>query len=212
MKKDKLIELLKNENHFSVPKYLLMYARKYKLDVDSLILLIYLVNCKNKDVFDYEKIMKDVDFSKEEMFNAISTLKDKKLVTIETVKNESGILEERLSVDSFYDIAFSQILEDNKEVSDDSIFGIFEEEFGRTLSPIEYEIINSWLDSKIDEDLIKEALKEAVFNGVNNLRYIDKILYEWNKKGIKNPKDVENKVKTEEEKEEDFYEYDWLNE
>ena len=36
-----------------------------------------------------------------------------------------------------------------------------------------------------------DSVKEAVFNGVSNLRYIDKILYEWGKAGIKNVNDVE---------------------
>ena len=49
------------------------------------------------------------------------------------------------------------------------------------LSPMEYEIIKAWLDNDMSEELIKEALKEATFNGVSNLRYIDKILYEWGK-------------------------------
>ena len=47
----------------------------------------------------------------------------------------------------------------------------------------------------MSEDLIKEAIKEATFNGVSNLRYIDKILYEWGKLGIKTVKDVENNRK-----------------
>ena len=78
---------------------------------------------------------------------------------------------------------------------------------------MEYEIINSWIESKISNNLILAALKEAVFNGVSNLRYIDKILFEWNKKGIKKPDDINKAKKSEEEdKNESFYEYDWLNE
>jgi len=46
--------------------------------------------------------------------------------------------------------------------------------------------------------LIKEALKEAVLNGVNNLKYIDKILYEWCKKGYKKAQDVHKKTKKQE--------------
>ena len=60
-----------------------------------------------------------------------------------------------------------------------NIFEIIEKEFGRTLSPIEFEIIKAWLDNDMSEELIREAIKEATFNGVSNLRYIDKILYEW---------------------------------
>ena len=33
-------------------------------------------------------------------------------------------------------------------------------------------------------------LKEAIYNGISNFRYIDRILYEWNKKGLKNKEDV----------------------
>ena len=63
------------------------------------------------------------------------------------------------------------------------------------LLSIEYEIIKAWLDNNISEELIKEAIKEATYNGVSNLRYIDKILYEWGKIGIKSAKDVENNRK-----------------
>ena len=44
--------------------------------------------------------------------------------------------------------------------------------------------------------MIKEAVKEATFNGVSNLRYIDKILYEWEKKGINSIKEVEEMRKS----------------
>ena len=64
---------------------------------------------------------------------------------------------------------------------------------------------------RISEDLIKEALKEAILNGVNNLKYIDRILYEWNKKGYKKPSDVVKKRQVKEEKI-DLFDYDWLDE
>ena len=78
---------------------------------------------------------------------------------------------------------------------------------------MEYEIINSWLEQGINRELILSALKEAVFNGVNNLRYVDKILYEWNKKGIKKVDEIKvSNKKIEDDKEDISYEYDWLNE
>ena len=109
---------------------------------------------------------------------------------------------------------FSKILNSEKaEDTQKDLYDNFEKEFGRTLSPMEYEIINNWKEQKISNELILSALKEAVFNGVNNLRYIDKILYEWNKKGIKKLSEVRLKEKEKEEsKDEETYEYDWLNE
>ena len=79
---------------------------------------------------------------------------------------------------------------------------------------MEYEFINAWIESGMSEELIKEALKEATLNGVSNLRYIDKIIYEWTKKGYKTVSDVENNrmKKDKEEKKNYFFEYNWLDE
>lgn len=215
MLKEKLMEQLRNDNHYTIPKYVLTYAKDLNLDMNSLLLLIYLINNSNNPIFDYKGISKDINLNEEEFYNSITSLKEKKILSIEMVKNEAGILEEKINIDSFYDIIFSKMLEDKStDEGNSDLFDLFEKEFGRTLSPMEYEIINSWVESKIDKGLIISALKEAVFNGVNNLRYIDKILYEWNKKGIKRTDDLDRKIKEEESKEDntELYEYDWLNE
>lgn len=214
MLKKKLLESIDNKNHYTVDKCVLRCAKQMKLDVNSLILLIYFINQKNKEIFDYKKILDDLSFSEKELLDAISILKEKKLVSIVMEKNESGILEEHIDITSFYEVIFSKLLdEETKENDKKDLYDCFEKEFGRTLSPMEYEIINSWLEQKISEELIIEALKETVFNGVNNLRYVDKILYEWNKKGIKKPSDIAAKEKKQaEEKTETYFEYDWLNE
>ena len=46
---------------------------------------------------------------------------------------------------------------------------------------MDYEIINAWLSKGFSESLILEALDEAIKNDAPSLRYIDKILFEWNK-------------------------------
>lgn len=214
MLKKRFLEQLNNENHYTIPKYVLTYSKELGLDVNTLILLIYFLNQKNKEIFNYKKIMKDLNFSEKELLDAISLLKDKRLLSIQMEKNELGILEEKIDVSSFYEIVFSRFLEEKESETEQSdLFDTFEKEFGRTLSPMEYQIINGWLEAGISNDLILAALKETVFNGVNNLRYVDKILYEWNKRGIKKPADITlNERKKEEEKDSDCYEYDWLNE
>ncbi len=63
-----------------------------------------------------------------------------------------------------------------------------------------------------------EAVREATFNGVSNLRYIDKILYEWGKKGITTVQDVDKMRKKREKKEEkdvdidmEFMDWSWFD-
>lgn len=214
MLKKEFLEQLNNENHYTIPKYVLSYAKELGLDMNSLVLLIYFLNKPNKTIFNYKRIIKDLNFTEKELLESISLLKDKNILLILMEKNDSGILEEKIDISLFYEIIFSKMLNNKKsEQNEKDLYDNFEKEFGRTLSPMEYEIINSWIEQGISNDLILSALKEAVFNGVNNLRYIDKILYEWNKKGIKKPDDVVKKTKEKEEsKSEETYEYDWLNE
>ena len=76
---------------------------------------------------------------------------------------------------------------------------------------MEFEILNGWLELEYSEEIIICALKEAIYNGATNFRYIDRILYEWNKKGIKTKEDVEKDKKAKSNKVE-LFDYDWLNE
>lgn len=93
------------------------------------------------------------------------------------------------------------------------IYSNFEEEFGRTLSPIEYELINSWSES-YNKEIILEALKESVLNGVKNLKYVDKILFEWNKKGYKKIEQIKKDKEDFSKKKRTTVEipdFDWVN-
>ena len=142
-----------------------------------------------------------------------SSLCDKKIIDLK-VKKENKKMKEYIKLENLYGKILLDILEEPEEKDKEEnskIYDIIEEELGRTLSPIEYETISGWLNSNINENLIKEALKEAVLNGVRNLKYIDKILYEWTKKGYKKPSDIKRKPKKE-TPQEDLFEYDWLDE
>ena len=101
-----------------------------------------------------------------------------------------------------------------KETHDENILELIEQEFNRKLSPMESEYVKSWQNENYSDELIKEALKEASLYGVNNLRYIDKILFDWNKKGFKTKQDVINNRHLEEKEEIEeisYNNYNWLD-
>ena len=81
-----------------------------------------------------------------------------------------------------------------------NVYEYTEEQFGRTLAPAEVELIKSW---DYSEEIIKLAVDETVLNQVNSIKYTDKILYEWDKQGLKTVNDIKNKLKQRREKEED---------
>jgi DNA replication protein len=67
-----------------------------------------------------------------------------------------------------------------------NVFALFEQEFGRPLSPLEYEKIVRWIDEdQYKEEIIREALREAVLSAKFNFKYIDRILFEWQKNNIR---------------------------
>ena len=212
MLNNKFLEQLKGINYI-IPNYLIKYLKSLDLNINLFIVLVFLINQEQSILYDYKKIAKNLYMDENDVLEALNLLKEKKLIKIDVKKNSIGIVEEYINIDIFYDKVFLYILDEKKDnKQENNLYAIFEKEFGRTLSPIEYEILNGWKESGISEELILEALKEAVFNGVNNLRYIDKILFEWNKKGYKKPKDIEENRKKTKNKEIEVFDYDWLNE
>ncbi len=216
MKNSKVIELVKEKN-LTIPMYIFKLRSNFDIELFEFIFLMYLYNLGDKIIFDVNTIANGFGINLGEAMNYISKLQDKKLLALVVIKNEKNITEEYISLDLFYEKLSKFLVEEfntTSEVDAKTIFEIIEREFGRTLTPIEYEIIKAWLDSNYSEELIKEAVKEASFNGVANLRYIDKILYEWSKKGFKNKEDIDkNRVSFKETKEKpQLFDYDWMEE
>lgn len=218
MKSTKLLEIIK-KGSFVVPYYLFQLRNELSTTLEEFIFLVYLMNLGNKIVFDTEKMANDLNISIEEIMNMIDSLSQKKYLSVEVIKNDKGIMEEYVVLDLFYDKISMILMEEMNQVNETdktNIYEKIEKEFGRPITAIEYEIIKSWLENGTSEELISEALKEAVYNGVTNLRYIDKILYEWTKKGIETKADVEkNRVQHREEKKEssklELFDYDWFD-
>lgn len=210
MNKNVIESLMVVNNHLIIPNYFIRYYKKFNLENNELLMLIYLLNCNEKLILDNKKISKDLYLEENEVLNIISSLIEKNYISIEMSKN-NGIIEEYISLDLFYEKINSYLIENDKKDNSSDIYSKFEKEFGRTLSPVEYETISKWIESNIPLELIEAALKEAILSGVNSIRYIDKILFEWNKKGYKDSTDIIRKNNKEEYIEE-IYDYDWLNE
>lgn len=211
---EKIIQMMKSP--LVIPKVLLMNYSKLKIDEKSLIVLMYLMNDK-AHTFNPKQISDDLNIPMSEVLQIIDTLCTNDIINIE-LRKVNEVREEFINLDQLYTkLAYFVINEEEVEesVKSSNIYDIFEQEFGRTLSPIEYELINGWIEADFKEDIIVLALKEAVFNGVSNLRYIDKILYEWKKKGLNSKEAVENnRMQFQQKKVEkkELFDYDWLNE
>lgn len=214
---EKVLNIIKDKN-IIIPLYMLKFRKKMNLEMESFVFLMYLYSFSQKLLFDAKQISEDLDIEITELMQMINSLVERSLLELEVVKNEKGIIEEYIVLDLFFEkINLSLIEESTKEEKATDIFEDIEREFGRTISPIEIEIIRGWLEAKFSEEMIRLALREASFNGVNNLKYIDRILFEWDKLNLNSKEAIENhltnrqnKKRTSKDKEEVF-DYDWLN-
>ena len=76
----------------------------------------------------------------------------------------------------------------NVDVKDS--FSYLEEQFGRTLSPVEYKIISKWR-SWFSDDIINYAIDKTIKNGARGLSYTEAIINSWHDKGFKTLKECE---------------------
>lgn len=205
-----ILEGLIKEKDYTFKKLLFKLIKDFDLTLEELLLLIYFIN-QDKPVFDIKKISIITYLDNNEIMSAFSSLTAKGLVSIKTSK-EDGKITEIIDITNTYRAMVSDINVNIKKQTVTNIYTIFEKEFGRPLSPVEYEIIKAWITSGISEELIKGALKEAAFNNVRNLRYIDKILSEWEKKGFKSVDEVDSYLKKKEvnNPKQELFDYNWL--
>lgn len=208
---EQVIELLKNRD-LQVPYSLFCNYKKLNITDSELIVLIYLINCDNL-TYNPKEISNVLNIKVNEVLEIINTLMEKGIISIDIVKINK-ISNEIINLDLLYEkLSFVLIKDTKEEEKTGNLFDTFEQELGRGLTPMEFEIINGWLDIDYSEELIICALREATYNGISNFRYIDRILYEWQKKGIKNKEDVEkNRKEFKKSKSNvELFDYDWLN-
>ncbi|HBM3558868.1 TPA: DnaD domain-containing protein, partial [Listeria innocua] len=129
----------------------------------------------------------------EDTIKTMDSLLKKGVVAIEQSKDTSLMISEQYNLEPLWGklVAFYENIEaDNRQdlevEQQTNLYSLFEAEFGRPLSPMEAEMLSAWVDQdRTSPDLIKEALKEAVISQKLNFRYIDRILLNWSKQGVK---------------------------
>ena len=186
MKYGKLMDIVKSGT-INIPLYIYKEYPKLKIDLETFIFLMYLYSKGNKIPFDIDLLSKEFFCDIKDIMTYIATLQENKLIEIKVIKNEKNIMEEYIYLDLFYEkISLCIVGEVNEEKKEE--------------------------ESDIFSLLAKELNKQLS----SILRYIDKILYEWSKKGIKTKEDVEkNRVQYREKekpKKLELFEYDWINE
>lgn len=225
MKKEAMIDWI-TEGQVTIPKALLKHYTDIGLNEEECMLLLH-VNSFISDGNDFptpDELSGRTSFSSEECSNLLRTLIHKGVLSLEQHQNASdGLYSESYSLVPLWEKLLLHYFKNQEPVEQESeqLFTLFEQEFGRPLSPLECESFTKWMDEdKHSPALIKAALKEAVMSGKLNFRYIDVILLEWKKNGIQTPEQAKaygekfrrfrQRKREEPEKKEPFPFYNWL--
>ncbi|SHN19195.1 DnaD domain-containing protein [Gracilibacillus kekensis] len=152
----------------------------------AIILQIHVTQQKGNFFPTPEEISEHLTISSEECSSLLRQLIQRDLLSLEEDKGDE-MIKESYSLERLWLKLYSEKESDVKDEQHmGEVFQKFEREFGRPLSPFEIEMINNWLDEdQHDTSMIYAALREAVLMGKVNFKYIDRILMEWQRKGVK---------------------------
>lgn len=195
MQKRDRLRIWTEQGNVTISQLFFSYYKMIDVKDEEAIILLHLIaygeagnhfptpqNLVDKTYFDENKVV-----------GILQRLLQKGFVQIEQQIDEQGVRNEYYDFQCLWNLLLDYAEhEQNKEedqhvkVEEGNIYKLFEQEFGRLLSPMEYETIGMWFDQdQHSPSLIRLALKEAVLAQKLSLRYIDRILFEWKKKNIK---------------------------
>lgn len=190
------------EGNITIPSALLTFYKRLGLTEEELVLLLQVLSFveKGNDFPTPEEIASKMTISVEQCTDMLRKLIQKGFISLQKERSENGILYEKYCMKPLWEkLANFYIMEKRQEEveaqlkEETDIYTTFEKEFGRPLSPYECETLSIWIDEDgHDVALIKAALKEALLSGKLNFRYIDRILFEWKKNGIKTVEQAKN--------------------
>ncbi|MEK4629234.1 MAG: DnaD domain-containing protein [Solibacillus sp.] len=195
------IRVWTEQRNITVPQYFFQHYNEMNIQDDEALILLHLMSFQQEGI-DFptpNDLMMRTNFQMISISQILQRLMQKGFVEISQSTDTAGKITEKYSVSPLWE-RLLDLLEQKQQQANDTvtkldevtIFKLFEQEFGRLLSPIEIETIGMWID--VDQqtpEVIKAALKEAVLAGKVNFRYIDRILMEWKKKNIKTPQQIE---------------------
>lgn len=199
--KEDLMQWLQDGN-IAFPRALLTNYKKMNINETELVLLLHVHSFleKGNEFPTPEEIAGNMTVSVEQCANMLRSLIQKGCLGIEEGFSPEGIRFEKYTLAPLWEKVIDCFLLQGKKLDKEnnidrekSLYTIFEQEFGRPLSPFECETLAMWIDDDRHEpEIIMAALREAVMSGKLNFRYIDRILFEWKRNGIKTVEQAKN--------------------
>lgn len=200
----------------SIPKYLLTHYKEIGLnDREMMVLIQILCEAESNSYPSAAVLAERMTQSTAEIESVLNQLTERKLVAVERHWNSNegkwsntysiaklmDELAELWAIERSQQLETERTLKQNQSLQQgpvtpfnpamESLIHTFEQELGRLLTKLECENLERWLSAHYSEELIIEALRRGVSAGIRNFRYLDSILREWEKKGLRTRAEIE---------------------
>lgn len=221
--KDSIYDWMKG-GHTMVPNVFINRFSQLKLSADEFVLVIYLLMQINQDQpnSDMVKLSHQLGWDNDKIYEVLNGLMEKDYLDIELHPDQEGKQTDHYTLRPLFEATQelvhrknngnavdTQFKKGNQPQNDSSYFpqkkqpkeyivstvGLIQEEFGRALSSLETECIAKWfIEDDYDYDLVRLAIREAVIRQAFNLKYIDRILINWENSNIKTVVEAEQAI------------------
>ncbi|MGT2548204.1 DnaD domain-containing protein [Streptococcus milleri] len=184
-----------------LPTELLFHFREIFDNSDDFLVwqFFYLQNTTSLEEISPNRIAESIGKSVTEVNRSMSNLTEKGLLQYKTIVLNGEIeavfdalpaLERLDEIVESHSTVAQPISQNNLK----DLVETFQRELGRLLTPFEIEDLTKTIqDDKTSPELVTAALREAVFNGKANWKYIQAILRNWRREGITTVSQVEAK-------------------
>ncbi len=191
----------------SVSGFLLQHFAELGMNPSELVIFLELVLARSQgNLFpSAKKLSQATGISENDIYNLLHQLVSKNIISISSTKSgedeyKFNLLNSKIDklIDSKTNIKTGNRSQQERNKQNDTVkerkglFKKIQEEFGRPLSSIELEMINQWIDQDhYSPEIIELALKESVLSQVYSLKYMDRILLNWQHQNIKTAAQVQ---------------------
>ena len=159
----------------------------------------YLQNTTSLEEISHNQIAESIGKSVTEVNRSMSNLTEKGLLQYKTIVLNGeieAVFDALPALERLDEIveSHSTVAQPISQNSLKDLVETFQRELGRLLTPFEIEDLTKTIqDDKTSPELVTAALREAVFNGKANWKYIQAILRNWRREGITTVSQVEAK-------------------
>ncbi|MBO0431433.1 DnaD domain protein [Enterococcus sp. DIV0660C] len=188
----------------TISNLLFVNYRKMGLESEEFLFILQLhMKQQEGDFFpDLQLIAINMGLKSDQVYQILNRLVGGGFLVIETITvdgkkaDQYNLLPLYERLEKYLDSQASKAKENQQEQEIQSVYRLFEQEFGRPLSSIEFQRIGQWLEEDhYQPEVLKLALREAVLNQAYSFNYIDRILLSWERKNLRTKQQVEEEQK-----------------